>query len=70
MTFTAQYPGTCAECFEPIEPGDTVTYKQVQRGRFVIHETCPDPEPLPAVRPGEVSCPDCFLIHPEGACDL
>ena len=22
-----------------------------------------------AVRPGEVSCPDCWLIHPEGACD-
>ena len=21
------------------------------------------------VRPGEVSCPDCWLIHPEGECD-
>ena len=33
---------------------------------------CPDPivDALMApARTGEVSCPACFLIHPEGACD-
>ena len=36
------------------------------------HAVCPDPivDALMApARTGEVSCPACFLIHPEGACD-
>ena len=28
-----------------------------------------DAHPLPPARAGEVSCPTCFQIHPEGTCD-
>lgn len=62
--FRARYAGTCDDCGGPIIPGDRVGYNAAQE---LVHWVCP-PEP-PAVRPGEVSCPVCFLIHPAGECD-
>jgi hypothetical protein len=34
--FTANYPGTCAACLEPIDPGDEVVYEDDE----LVHEGC------------------------------
>lgn len=65
--FPARYPGSCAECGGPIEPGQAIAYAGAIGPLAPVHWECP-PEP-PTVRPGEVSCPVCFLIHPAGECD-
>ena len=70
MSFTAQFPGWCADCDQRVEPGQTVRYRKDGRLRqFLVHEACPESVELLGARPGEVACQVCFLIHPEGACD-
>ena len=72
MTITARYSGACPECDERWQPGDLIRAvdRSVEGLPIWTHAACPDaPDPLPAARPGEVACPDCWLIHPEGACD-
>jgi hypothetical protein len=34
--FAAAYPGECAECFDPIEPGDDVQYVDDE----LVHADC------------------------------
>lgn len=68
MTWPARYPGWCPNCRTPFEAGDLIAKDDDSN----VHAGCVGgvvDDPLPAVRPGEVSCPACFLIHPEGACD-
>jgi hypothetical protein len=62
--FKARYPGTCDDCDGRIKPDDLVAFNSLNE---LVHLDCPDP--LPKARPGETSCPRCFLIHPEGECD-
>ena len=72
MTIMARYSGICPECGERWQPGDLIRSVADWDGSNVwTHATCPKPEldRLLEVRPGEVSCRACFLIHPEGECD-
>ena len=74
MTLPARYSGLCPACGERWQPGDLIR-AEARTGSpgaddIWQHAVCPDaPDPLPAARPGEVACPACWLIHPEGACD-
>ena len=65
MSFTAKYTGACADCEEGVKPGDVVQYRGEGDDRELAHVACPRPKP-----PLGVLCPACFLIHPEGVCDL
>ena len=69
MTIPARHSGVCPECGERWQPGDLIRSDQREADGLPIwrHAVCPDP--APAVRPGEVVCPACWLVHPEGACD-
>lgn len=71
--FEALFAGRCANCGEWYAPGTTIVPTPMQTGRWQTysHAECPEvPDPLPGVKPGETACPDCFLIHPVGKCDL
>ena len=69
--FVAHYSGLCPRCGERWQPGDLIACEERtgSPGADPIwrHAVCPDP--APSVRPGEVICPACWLIHPAGACD-
>ena len=72
MTIQARYSGVCVECGERWQPGDLIRADKYHHDGKALwtHAVRPDAtDPLPAARPGEVACPDCWLIHPEGACD-
>ena len=74
MTIQARYSGVCVKCGERWQPGDLIRAdKYHDHGKALwTHAVCPDPiiDALMApARTGEISCPTCFLIHPEGACD-
>ena len=74
MSIPARYSGLCSECGERWQPGDLIRSDYKVPGRYPIwtHAVCPDAaiDALMArARTGEVSCSECFLIHPEGACD-
>ena len=71
MTIQARYSGVCRECGERWQPGDLIRSQAVgaERHEYWLHAACPIVPDAAAVRPGEVACPDCWLIHPEGACD-
>lgn len=68
--FTARYLGQCAACWGSIQPGDLIGY--LTDGGRVAHDECLDgatgEEPDPIYAPA-LACPECWLIHPEGACD-
>ena len=64
MTLMARYSGVCPECDEPWQPGDLIRADDDRRWK---HAVCPNP--AWTVKAGEIRCPDCWLIHPEGACD-
>ena len=72
MTIMARYSGVCIECGERWQPGDLIRAGDcTEDGRPTawMHAACPlmlDPAVL---RPGETVCTDCWLVHPEGACD-
>ena len=75
MTIQARYSGVCPKCGERWQPGDLIRSDYKVPGRYPIwtHAVCPDAaiDALMArARTGEVSYSECFLIHPEGACDL
>lgn len=61
----ANFDSECSECGELIREGMAITYSSSHGG--FIHYPCPTA--APAIQPGEISCRDCFLIHPEGKCD-
>lgn len=61
----ARFDSECPECGELIREGTGMSYAPAHGG--FTHTQCPTPPA--AVRPGEISCRDCFLIHPEGKCD-
>ena len=71
MTIQARYSGVCPDCGERWQPGDLIASSTDWDGADAwVHAACPDaPDPLPTARTGEIACPDCWLIHPEGACD-
>lgn len=71
MSWRALFPGWCPNCRTPFGVGDEVA-REDGASSPVVHAGCVgvrEDDVLPGVRPGEVSCPTCFLIHPEGACD-
>ena len=71
MSTMARYSGTCPECGERWQPGDLIRSDDREPNGLPIwtHAACPIPYDLTAVNPGETVCTDCWLIHPEGACD-
>lgn len=73
MSIRARYSGVCPECGERWQPGDLISAADQPIWPTVwTHAICPDAaiDALMApARTGEVSCPDCWLVHPEGACD-
>ena len=64
MSFPARYTTPCDDCDVLIQPEDHIAFNDSGE---VVHALCP--RPAGVVRPGEVSCTTCFLIHPIGACD-
>jgi hypothetical protein len=57
MSFTAKYPGECADCGSDIVPGDDVSF---DRNDDLVHRVCPD-------QPDDVAmgtlCDRCFCYH-------
>lgn len=75
MTIQARYSGTCPECGGRWQPGDLIRSERTAPGNLNVavwqHVVCPDVadgDPT-ALRRGEKVCENCWLIHPEGACD-
>ena len=73
MSIRARYSGVCPECGERWQPGDLIR-AEARTGSpgaddIWQHAACPAIPDATKARTGEVSCPTCFLIHPEGACD-
>ena len=71
MSIKARWSGTCPECGERWQPDDpirsvVVGHEHVERW---VHDRCPNASDPLSLRPGETVCPDCWLVHPEGACD-
>ena len=66
MTIQARYSGVCPECGERWQPGDLI---RADGDGAWKHAVCPDDKLAASIRPGEVACQDCWLIHPEGECD-
>ena len=66
-SFAAAWPGTCAECDGPIEPGQSVFFTgMARRGGDLRHMVCP--EGGSELKAGESACPRCWLVH-GGECD-
>jgi len=75
MALPAEHPGVCAACGERFDRGERIRWRtnvgytpepEVETPGWG-HEVCPEPkDPLGADHP---PCPDCFLVHPPGACD-
>lgn len=65
MSFTAKYHGNCASCGGDIEPGQEI--EQVGTHEYQ-HVLCFESD-LTEAGLHETVCDECFLIHPEGACD-
>lgn len=69
MTIQARYSGMCPECGERWQPGDLIRACEHPNANGLPcwhHAVCPIVPDAAAVRPGEVACPDCWLIHPKG----
>lgn len=64
MSFPARYPGKCGDCGETY-PADTEITKTDDG---YTHADC-TAAPAPKPRNEGPLCPDCWLRHPEGACD-
>ena len=68
MTIPARYSGVCPECGERWQPGDLI--RTVERATEGLptwqHATCPVIPDAADLRPGEILCADCWLIHPHG----
>jgi hypothetical protein len=63
-SFTARYPGHCANCPEAITVGDTLTYDEDD---VVVHVECRTSHD-PAGKAPEI-CPRCFIAKSQsGAC--
>jgi len=62
-TFTARYPGRCAACDDPIEPGEALRYDPDEQ---VVHADCDRPTPATAAtrRVPAAVCPTCHLTRP------
>lgn len=58
--FSAKYHGQCLECYERIEPGESITLV----GDDVVHARCTSPivDPLTPSRT-EPYCGSCFTFH-------
>ena len=73
----ARYPGRCSSCGSPTAVGDEISPYGVgwAHARCASEDGGPgDGPPITRIdrskkRPGEEHCPQCFLLHPEGACD-
>lgn len=65
MAFRSEFSGVCAACGGHYPERTRIMWRT---GEGITpgwgHEFCPDP--LAVERP---PCPDCFLVHPDGACD-
>lgn len=71
MTIPARYSGVCPDCGERWQPGDPIRFALNPRSEhpWWRHAVCPIVLDAADLRPGEVACPDCWLVHPAGACD-
>ena len=71
MSIQARWSGTCPECGERWQPGDLIRSDDREPDGLPIwiHAACPDVPDATTINPGEQVCTDCWLIHPEGACD-
>lgn len=69
MTITARYSGTCPECGDHWQPGDSIDTVEPGNLSRWKHAACPDDPADSLLRRGEQACATCWLVHPEGACD-
>lgn len=61
MSFTAQFPGECADCFGAIHPGQEISRNADGTYR---HAACPTPGlTVVDLAPGETPCGGCQLVH-------
>lgn len=74
--FTARYDSRCDNCGGSIFKGQEIIFSRkfgpANLYAHAVAEECVDGEPLGdplAVPTGNSLCPNCFLYHPEGACD-
>lgn len=71
MSFPARFPGTCAECGGRIKVGQEIqgdgTFKRDNEYQHAVVSECTGLGDILAVT--NPLCPNCFLYHPEGACD-
>ena len=68
MSIRARYSGVCPECGERWQPGDLIRAdgREDNGPPIWTHAVCPIVLDAAAVRPGEVACPVCWLVHPKG----
>jgi len=66
MSFEARFRGACADCDDGVTPGEEIQFRGEGENRVIVHVACPE---TVTVRSRPV-CGDCWLEHPEGACDL
>lgn len=68
MTIQARYSGVCPECGERWQPGDLIRSQAVgaEHHEYWMHAVCPNDKLAASIRPGEVVCQDCWLVHPKG----
>jgi hypothetical protein len=57
--FEARYHGRCADCDDPIRPGDFVRFRDDDD--LLIHDDCDDARPPEPTHPA--TCPTCHLAH-------
>lgn len=63
----AAFSGYCRRCGLRYPPRTPIVMSA--DGLGWVHAACPGGPVMRPAQPGEVVCPDCFLIHPKGACD-
>lgn len=67
MTLQARWSGTCPECGGRWKPGDFIRTDTEAGPPVWQHAHCPDDLTDPFLKPGEVACDQCWLVH-QGEC--
>ena len=61
MAINAAYEGRCEECGARIRVGEAIVRSEDDGWQ---HERCPVVASRLDLQPGEIVCPDCFMVQP------